>query len=79
MKRTLLLSSDFSLSVKHRTSETKMLYRYPFLHRLYLVLLESSVADPDPRYGAFLTPGSGWVKNQDPDLGLTTQIIFPRA
>jgi hypothetical protein len=29
-----------------------------------------------------LTPGSrnrGWVKNQDPDPGLTIRIIFPRA
>jgi hypothetical protein len=34
-------------------------------------LLKTSVADPDPGSGAFLTPGSGirntgWVKNQDP-------------
>ncbi len=33
-----------------------------------------SVADPDPGYGAFLTPGSrildsGWVKSQAPDPG----------
>jgi hypothetical protein len=28
-----------------------------------------SVADPDPGYGAFLTPRSGMDKNQDPDLG----------
>ncbi len=35
----------------------------------------SSVADPG--YGAFLTPGSGMGKNPDP--GLTTRGIFPRA
>jgi hypothetical protein len=28
-----------------------------------------SDADPDPASGALLTPGPGWVKNQDPDLG----------
>ncbi len=35
----------------------------------------SSVPDPDPGYGSFLTPGSGiqdrdprWIKSQDPDL-----------
>jgi hypothetical protein len=27
------------------------------------------VADPDPGSGAFLIPGSGRVKNQDPDPG----------
>jgi hypothetical protein len=27
----------------------------------------TSVADPDPGSGAFLTPGSGMVKSQDPD------------
>ncbi len=35
----------------------------------------TSVADPDPRSGTFLTPGSGdpgWVKNQDPDPGSGT-------
>ncbi len=31
--------------------------------------LGSSVADPDPGSGAFLTPGSGMeMKSQDPDL-----------
>jgi hypothetical protein len=34
---------------------------------------------PDPGSGAFLTPGSGMGKNQDPDTGLTIHIIFPRA
>ncbi len=28
-----------------------------------------AIPDPDPGFGAFLTPGSGWVKNQDPDPG----------
>jgi hypothetical protein len=55
MKKALLLPYDFSLSVKHRTRETKM--PYLSLHRLYPVLLESSVADPES--GAFLTPGPG--------------------
>jgi hypothetical protein len=35
--------------------------------------LACSVADPDPRSGAFLTPGSGirdgYLKNQDPGSG----------
>ncbi len=35
---------------------------------------ETSVADPDPGSGAFLTPGSwirdpGWVESQHPDPG----------
>ena len=33
-----------------------------------------SVADPDP-----FDPGSGMAKNQDPDPGWTTRLIFPRA
>jgi hypothetical protein len=44
----------------------------------------SSVADPGSWTDAVETPGSGiqdpgWVKNQDPDLGRTTRIIFPKA
>ncbi len=44
----------------------------------------SSVADPDPGPG-ILCPfdpwirDPGWVKSQDPDLGCTTRIPFPRA
>ncbi len=45
------------------------LYRYSII----------SVADSDPGSGAFLTPGSGMGKNQDPNLGKTARIIFPRA
>ncbi len=46
------------------------------------LLLSSSVTDPDPGSGAFLTPKSGiwhpgYVKNPDP--GLTSRIIFQRA
>ncbi len=37
----------------------------------------SSVLDPGS--GAFLIPGSGIVKNQDPDPGWTFRFIFPRA
>ncbi len=33
-----------------------------------LILIYFSVGDPDP----------GWVKNQDPDLGWTTRIIFTK-
>jgi hypothetical protein len=40
------------------------------------LLYKSSVADPDPGSGAFLIPGSGMVKNQDPDAGSTTQSYF---
>jgi hypothetical protein len=32
-------------------------------------VLFASVADPDPGSGAFLTPGSGTGKNQDPNPG----------
>jgi hypothetical protein len=40
----------------------------------YAAKLLTSVADPDPGSGAFLTPGSrirdpGWVTCQDPDPG----------
>ena len=31
--------------------------------------VKGSVADPDTGSGAFLTPGSGMGKNQDPDPG----------
>jgi hypothetical protein len=44
--------------------------------------MSGSVADPDPRSGirAFLTHRDPrWVKNQDPDPGGATRIIFPRA
>ncbi len=37
---------------------------------------------PDPGSGAFFYPWTrdpGWVKNQDPDPGWTTRIMFPRA
>jgi hypothetical protein len=34
----------------------------------------TSVADPDPGLGAFLTPGSGIDKNQDPD-GLRNNFL----
>jgi hypothetical protein len=40
-------------------------------------LVESSVPDPGSR--AFLTLDPELVKNQDPDPGLTSQIIFSRA
>jgi hypothetical protein len=33
----------------------------------------------DPGSGAFLTPGSGMGKKQDPDPGCSTWIIFPKA
>ncbi len=36
------------------------------------------VAEPDPGSGASFTPwirDPGWVKNQDPDPGCTSQII----
>ncbi len=38
----------------------------------------SSVADPDPGSGAYLTPGSGMGKKSNPDPGRKTRIIFPR-
>jgi len=31
--------------------------------------VKGSIADPDPGSGAFLTPGSGLGKTQDPDPG----------
>jgi hypothetical protein len=47
---------------------------YSTLKICHLLTLPSSVADPDPGSGAFLTPGSrtrdpGWVKSKDPDPG----------
>jgi hypothetical protein len=44
----------------------------------------TSVADPDQGSGirCLFDPwirDPGWVKSQDPDPGLTTWIIFPRA
>jgi hypothetical protein len=50
-----------------------------------LVVEISTVADPDPGSGAFLTPGSGipdsgWVKNQDPGPARTIgSSDFPRS
>ncbi len=44
--------------------------------------VKNSVVDPDLGSGAFwpLDPGSGMgKKNQDPDQGWTTRIIYPRA
>jgi hypothetical protein len=45
-----------------------------------------SVADPDPGFGVFLTPGFRIrdgkkikIRIQDPDSGWTSRIIFPRA
>jgi hypothetical protein len=38
-----------------------------FLQQLSCFVEKCSVADPDPGSGAFLTPGSGMGKNQDPD------------
>jgi hypothetical protein len=46
--------------------------------QFFRTLSKSSVEDPDPGFGAFLTPGSG-IRIQDSDPGLTTRIIFPRA
>ncbi len=37
--------------------------------------LAGSVADPDPGSGAFLTPGSGMGKNQDPDPGHVSESL----
>ncbi len=34
-----------------------------------LMLKNFSVADPDPGFGAFLTPGSGMGESQHPDPG----------
>jgi hypothetical protein len=58
---------------------------YPVHHRAKkyiefdVELLKSSIADPDLGSCAFLTLDPGWVKNQDPDPGRKTRIIFPRA
>ncbi len=41
---------------------------------------KNSVAEPDPGTGVFQTPRFGkGKKNQDPYLGWTSRIIFPRA
>jgi hypothetical protein len=44
-----------------------------------MAVTEWLVADPDPGFDAFLTPGSGMGQNQDPDLGWTSRILFPTA
>ena len=40
-----------------------------FYTTAFMLCWEMQVADPDPGYGAFLTPGSGMGENQDPDPG----------
>ncbi len=42
-------------------------HRSPVSITMYFTVLTNSVADPGS--GAFLTPGSGMGKNQDPDPG----------
>jgi hypothetical protein len=39
------------------------------MNPLTVLSIITSVADRDPESGAFLTPGSGMDKNQDPDPG----------
>jgi hypothetical protein len=42
----------------------------------FVQTLKSSVADPFPECGAFLTPGSGMGKNQDPDRDEQSRSYF---
>jgi hypothetical protein len=41
---------------------------------IYFAVLQIRIRDTGS--GAFLPLDPGWVKNQDPDPGLTTQMIF---
>jgi hypothetical protein len=55
----------------NRNSEDLMIW---FQNYFKLTRDKSSVADPDPGFGAFLTPGSGirdpgWLESQHPDKG----------
>jgi hypothetical protein len=43
----------------------------------YFIDEKSSVVDPDPGSGAFLTPGSAMGKNQDPIPGSGSGINIP--
>jgi hypothetical protein len=39
------------------------------LPQLKRISVRTSVADPDPKSGAFLTHDPGWVESQHPDPG----------
>ncbi len=73
-------------------SRTPAILRFLVNSDHYSLVRIQSVANPDPSQccasgfviQCLLTPGSGiwntgWVKNQDPDLGLTSLVTFPRA
>jgi hypothetical protein len=54
-------------------------YKPVYLIYKVLFLQKTGVVDPDPGPGAFLTPGSGMEKNQNPEFGMNIPDYFSES